>query len=98
MAWYATAAAAIADDLKIETQKREGAETMGILTTTDFVGYTRTSVMTQYTLSGLTEAAADAYLTAQVALGNQATKQPIGASGYSVSTVEITVGAWTEDP
>ena len=89
MAWYTTSVDAIAAGGKVETQKREGADTMGILTTTDLRRlHPRTqTVMTQYTLSGLTMRQLTRTLTAQAtALGNQATKQPIGAGGYSVST------------
>ena len=77
---------------KVEIAKREIREFQYAIAIA--TQYHRDITIVEYEKRGMTNAAADSYLTAQKALHNNPQKVPIGAGGYNVRTSEVTITSW----
>ena len=87
MAWLDTT-----DAPKVETAKREVRSYFYDLANGKF--YHRDSTIIEYEKRGMTNTAANTYLTAQAASNHNPQKVPVGGGGYNVRTAEDTYGAW----
>jgi hypothetical protein len=88
MSWFST----VSNAPLVEVQQRKYNNGLWVVATGD--QYTQSVVIQEWERRGLTDTAADTYLTALADSGYSATKTPIGGGGYNVRYSSATIGTW----